>query len=110
MGTRTIVAHPTQAYRWQWWTLGGLGVCLLAGVAYFLLSPNGKTEAGNERTTESASRHAAIQVEVVHPRNGAMDRTTAQPGTVQAYESVHLYAGVSGYLRVQNVDIGDRIK
>jgi RND family efflux transporter MFP subunit len=39
-----------------------------------------------------------------------MDRTTSQPGTVQAFESVHLYAGVSGYLKTQTVDIGDRVK
>jgi RND family efflux transporter MFP subunit len=39
-----------------------------------------------------------------------MDRTTTQPGSVQAFESVRLFAGVSGYLKTLAVDIGDRVK
>jgi RND family efflux transporter MFP subunit len=49
-------------------------------------------------------------VAVVRPRVGDMDRTTTQPGTVQACEFANLYAGVSGYLKSQTVDIGDRIE
>jgi RND family efflux transporter MFP subunit len=49
-------------------------------------------------------------VQVVLPRVGDMDRTTTQPGTVQACEFANLYAGVSGYLKTQTVDIGDRIE
>jgi RND family efflux transporter MFP subunit len=49
-------------------------------------------------------------VKVVRPRVGDMDRTTTQPGTVQSYEFANLYAGVSGYLKTQTVDIGDRVK
>ena len=41
---------------------------------------------------------------------GGMRRTTVQPGTVIGYESVDLYAMVSGYLRTQAVDIGSRIR
>jgi HlyD family secretion protein len=39
-----------------------------------------------------------------------MDRTTVGPGSVQAFESVDLFPGVSGYLKTLNVDIGDRMK
>jgi RND family efflux transporter MFP subunit len=51
-----------------------------------------------------------VRVEVIHPQKGGMDRTTVQPGSVQAYESAQLYAEVSGYLKSQTVDIGDRVK
>jgi RND family efflux transporter MFP subunit len=41
---------------------------------------------------------------------GLIDRTTVQPGSVQAFESVDLHAGVSGYLKTLSVDIGDHVK
>src|SRR5262249_25067335 len=53
---------------------------------------------------------AGIHVEVTHPQKGGVDRTTAQPGSVQSFESVNLYAGVSGYLKNLTVDIGDRVR
>jgi RND family efflux transporter MFP subunit len=52
----------------------------------------------------------AAHVATVRPRAGDMDRTTTQPGSVQSYEFADLYAGVSGYLKTQTVDIGDRVK
>ncbi len=39
-----------------------------------------------------------------------MERLTTQPGSVQAFESVQLYARVPGFLKSQHVDIGDRVK
>jgi RND family efflux transporter MFP subunit len=51
-----------------------------------------------------------VRVEVARPKVGDMDRTTTQPGTVQSYESASLFAGVSGYLKTQTVDIGDRVE
>jgi RND family efflux transporter MFP subunit len=51
-----------------------------------------------------------VRVEIIHPQKGGMDRTTVQPGSVQAFESAQLYAEVSGYLKSQSVDIGDRVK
>ena len=35
---------------------------------------------------------------------------TVQPGSVHSFESVELYAMVSGYLKSQGVDIGSRVK
>jgi HlyD family secretion protein len=49
------------------------------------------------------------RVEIVHPSKGGMRRTTVQPGSVIGFESVDLYAMVSGYLKTQSVDIGSRI-
>jgi RND family efflux transporter MFP subunit len=53
---------------------------------------------------------APPSVTVIHPRKGALARLTTQPGSVQAFESVQLFAKVSGFLKSQSVDIGDRIK
>ena len=50
------------------------------------------------------------RVEVVRPRRGGIERTTVQPGSVHSFESVELYAMVSGYLKTQEVDIGSRVK
>ena len=44
------------------------------------------------------------------PGAGGIPRTTVQPGSVHAFESVDLYAMVSGYLKTQDVDIGSRVK
>jgi RND family efflux transporter MFP subunit len=51
-----------------------------------------------------------IRVEVVHPRKGGMMRTSAQTGSVDAFEKAELYAKVSGYLKTLSVDIGDHVK
>ena len=50
------------------------------------------------------------RVEVIRPRAGGIERMTVQPGSVHAFESVDLYAMVSGYLKTQDVDIGSRVK
>ena len=41
---------------------------------------------------------------------GGIPRTIQQPASLHAFESVDLYAMVSGYLKTQAVDIGSRIK
>jgi RND family efflux transporter MFP subunit len=68
------------------------------------------TALAPKETPDTPSHSNAVVVNVVHPHEGDMDRTTKQPGSVQAFESVQLYAGVSGFLKAQSVDIGDRIK
>ncbi|WP_435010515.1 efflux RND transporter periplasmic adaptor subunit [Tundrisphaera lichenicola] len=47
---------------------------------------------------------------MTHPRQGGVERTTSQAGSVHAFEHASLYAKISGYLKEQNVDIGDRVK
>jgi HlyD family secretion protein len=49
-------------------------------------------------------------VKTVRPALGAMERICVVPGSIHAYEYVDLYAKVSGFLRKQPVDIGDRVK
>jgi HlyD family secretion protein len=74
------------------------------GITVFLT--RGKTSArAAMMVAESVPR-----VEVIRPALGGMRRTTVQPGSVVGYESVDLYAMVSGYLKTQAVDIGSRIR
>ena len=52
----------------------------------------------------------SVAVNVVRPVRGLMDRLTVQTGSVHAMEIVKLRANVSGYLKTQTVDIGDRVR
>jgi HlyD family secretion protein len=51
-----------------------------------------------------------VRVEVVHPRQGGLTRTSTQTGTVHPFEWAELFAKVSGFLSWQEVDIGSRVK
>jgi HlyD family secretion protein len=60
--------------------------------------------------SEGRKSPAGLPVETTHPRQGGIERTTTQAGSVHAFEHAALYSKVSGFLKVQNVDIGDRVK
>lgn len=97
--------------RAQWVFLGLGGAAVLAVAVFFLVKSHGAPRPGQAvgGPPESAAQRAAVRVEVVKPKSGELERTTVQPGTVQAYESVDLYAEVSGFLKTQKVDIGSSI-
>jgi RND family efflux transporter MFP subunit len=61
----------------------------------------------DEPAAKDQTRDRRVWVERVKRRE--VRRTTAQPGTVHAFVSAELFAKVSGYLKQQNVDIGDRV-
>lgn len=90
-----------------------LPLALAGGAACYIYMGRGTSRAtarAEEPAVRQHSRVSPARVEVVQPHRGGMARTTVQPGTVQSYEMVQLYAGVSGYLKTQTVDIGDRVK
>jgi RND family efflux transporter MFP subunit len=58
----------------------------------------------------AAPAGGAMRVEVIHPRKGGLERRLQQVCSVHAFEYAQLFAKVSGFLKVQNVDIGDRVK
>jgi HlyD family secretion protein len=58
----------------------------------------------------ASSPGTAVKVDVVRPMVGGITRSISEPGTVKAFQYADLYAKVSGYLEVQNVDIGDAVK
>jgi RND family efflux transporter MFP subunit len=62
------------------------------------------------RQPEADPETPPCAVTVITPRKGAMERLTTQPGYVQAFESVKLFAKVPGFLKKQTVDIGSLVK
>lgn len=94
---------------WSFWSVVALGTLLAAG---YLLGREFFTNRANaqDHSKNKQERRDDIHVEVIRPQKGQMDRITSQPGSIQAFELVQLYAGVSGYLKTLNVDIGDRVK
>jgi RND family efflux transporter MFP subunit len=65
-------------------------------------------EPARDETTSSSTVSVAT-VDVIHPGKG-MDLEVEQPGSVRSFEAVQLQAKVSGFLKKQDVDIGDRVK
>ncbi len=100
---------------WGLWT-GIVVVVIIAAIAGLIMvfvgpsAPVAQAEDGPHSIQEPADETAAIAVTVVNPRKGAMERLTTQPGSVQAFQSVQLFAKVPGFLKSQTVDIGDRVK
>ncbi len=95
---------------WKWVAAAGLlAACLVIG-AYVILARDTPPVEASPPDQPRAVASGSGAVEVIYPRKGDMDRTTTQPGSVQAFESVDLYAGVSGYLKSQAVDYGSHVK
>src|SRR5262249_53448780 len=87
-----------------------MGIGLLGMAGFYLADDYLFVPTRDSRVrADEPKRPAGIMVEVLKPQVGGMDRTTTQPGTVLAYESVPLYAAVSGYLKTLTVDIGARV-
>jgi RND family efflux transporter MFP subunit len=91
-----------------WWIAAALGVlAVVAGVKQF--ASVGASSPGDVPARKASGSQPA-RVEVVHPQKGGIERTTTQPGSVHSFETVDLFAMVSGYLKAQGVDIGSRVK
>lgn len=64
----------------------------------------------NDEPTPQKSGTSRARVMVVRPHKGGIQRTSKQPGTIEAFDFADLYAKISGYLKQQPVDIGDIVK
>jgi RND family efflux transporter MFP subunit len=63
------------------------------------------------RVAESGqASNAAIPVETVRLSKGGIMRTSTQIGTVHPFQEAELYAKISGYLKILNVDYGSKVK
>src|SRR5262245_40424653 len=101
--------------RKRWWMVPLLiAVLSILGVVACSLGPRSKQAGAAEPSIEEEEDDTqvaqAVRVETVFPTQGGIERTTVQPGTLQAFESAALYAEVSGYLKTQTVDIGSRVE
>lgn len=105
------------------WIAVALGVLIVVGVAAWgvsrvvgprkLPTPANAMPKGSSQDDDGQDedpRDAKIPVKVVLPRKGELQRLSTQPGSIQAYESVRLFAKVPGFLKKQKVDIGDTVK
>ena len=95
----------------RWRHLGGalLGLAV-AGVGLWLMRRGAHSQEIERGPDSEARKQPGLTVDVVRPRSGGISRTIQQPASIHSFESVELYAMVSGYLKKQDVDIGSRIK
>jgi HlyD family secretion protein len=94
----------------RWWVL--TLVCLMAiGIAGGSVLLHGKTLFANQSApTAEGKLTSRVNVEVISPLAGGIDRKCVQPCTLEAFDDATLYAKVSGYLAEQNVDRGSVVK
>ncbi len=85
-----------------------------AGGAYYWYAEHGRKQAkaaeGKHADSDAKEGGTAMRVEVAHPREGGLERKLQQVCSVHAFQYAQLYSKVSGFLKVQHVDIGDRVK
>ena len=117
MPTTAKPAPPASTWIKKSWTgLGlALAIALIGGTSWWLSRGHAAhkhdvapTVAPSE--AEDDTDGSPVRVDVVKPRAGGLIRQTKQPGSVHAFESVDMYAKVSGFLKTQKVDIGDLVK
>jgi HlyD family secretion protein len=95
----------------RWHRPSGVFVALAAVGAGVWLARRGAFSQEIESGPEPAPQAAAVPtVEVTRPKPGGIPRTIQQPASIHAFETVDLYAMVSGYLKSQEVDIGSRVR
>jgi RND family efflux transporter MFP subunit len=82
----------------------------LGGAAAYLTWGTPSVEAESPQETQEPESAAPFRVRAVHPEKGKMPRITRQPGNVLSFDSVGLFAEVSGYIKHQAVDIGAKVK
>jgi HlyD family secretion protein len=107
----TVAANARGINGWVWVVVAVTAIALVVGVGLVVAHNRSVAPTDEDDGTGEAPVHSsAVVVDVTHPRKGAMERTTVQPGTIIAYQSADLYAEVSGYLKELKVDIGARVK
>jgi len=93
--------------RWILLIVGFIAVCG-AAAAYHLQSEEQAAPAVTP--PENSSSADVLRVSTVQPKRGESARTLRQPGSVHVFDYQDVFSKVSGYLKVQNVDIGSRVK
>lgn len=102
----------------QWLLATMVAVVGVSAGAYFAVQngqTSGQASAADDARHVTDSRNGErsngnVRVKVVKPHKGGIERTTTQPGSVHSFRSAKLYSKLSGYLKEQNVDIGDHVE
>jgi RND family efflux transporter MFP subunit len=94
----------------RWSRAAGVILALAAVGAGIWLTRRGAHSKEIASAGAEARKPALPTVEIIRPRAGGIQRTIQQPASIVAFETVDLYAMVSGYLKTQAVDIGSHIK
>ncbi len=101
---------------WKTWVAAGVLVAAAAwGLNQLAIFPTSQLVQASNPSQDNGPRETPAEnepaaVKTVRPALGAMERVAVVPGSIHAYEFVQLYAKVSGFLKNQPVDIGDRVK
>jgi HlyD family secretion protein len=77
---------------------------------YFRVDQLPESQGATDAPAADPAPQSKIRVDVVRPHVGSMARSDTEPGNVDAFDYANLYSKVSGYLKVQNVDIGSKVK
>jgi RND family efflux transporter MFP subunit len=98
--------------RKHWLSLSSVALAAVVAVSAFAIwrAPSRAVAAKPTETAEPTSAKNAVRVEVAQPILGGIVRQIVRPASVIAFESADLYAKVSGYLKLQPVDIGSRVR
>jgi HlyD family secretion protein len=59
--------------------------------------------------TDEPIQETGVEVDVLTPKAGGIERVCLQPGSVEPFEAADLYSKVSGFLTEQGVDIGSKV-
>ncbi|QVL33600.1 efflux RND transporter periplasmic adaptor subunit [Telmatocola sphagniphila] len=86
-----------------------LAVAITSALFYRDISKS-DTSQDLQPSLSSSRKTTAVNVEIIKPRLGGIQRVCVQPGTLEPFESADLYAKVSGFLAEQSVDIGSQVK
>jgi HlyD family secretion protein len=109
-------AHEVPVKRGRWGRFVLIAVVIVSAAAagwyFYLDGPKAASHSAAETQAQKTEQDfaAAIPVETVRLSKGGIIRTSTQIGTVQPLQEAELFAKISGYLKVLNVDYGSRVK
>jgi HlyD family secretion protein len=83
-------------------TLGALVIALIAGCE--------APPPANSLKADTASGVPPTRVVAVKPARATIRRTVEEPGQINAFETTHIHAKLSGFLKNVTVDIGSKVK
>lgn len=90
--------------------LGVFGLVVVCGAALLVVTGIMSREKSSAELRTWTDEQAVSTVAVVLPNPVALTSTLELPGRLEAYSRAPIYARVSGYLKIWNVDIGAQVK